>query len=335
MSDLEFEDEDYSPSPSTPTPGERRESFVAVAAEAGLRLDQVLARRLPDVSRTRLAELAKAGGVMVEGRRAEPKLRLAGFERVELELPAREEDLAYSPEPMELAILYVDAEVLVLDKPPGLVVHPAAGNWSGTLLNGLLHFDPDLTRVPRAGIVHRLDKDTSGLMVVARTEPAQTHLVRQLQARTVSREYIAIAQGHVETAVRVDAPIGRHPRQRTRMAVISEERGGKPAATRVVPAEILPAHTLIECQLETGRTHQIRVHLQSLGHSLEGDVTYGAKPWTRFPVWSQAVQAFGRQALHARRLAFVHPVSGKTLQFESPMPADFADLFRVLKEGPR
>ncbi|MDX2218538.1 MAG: RluA family pseudouridine synthase [Burkholderiales bacterium] len=331
MSDLEFEDEDYSPSESTLP---RRESFIASAAEAGLRLDQFLARRLPDVSRTRLAELAKAGLVQVGGRHAEPKLRLAGFERIEIEVPPRAEDMAFSPEPMDLAIVHADRDVLVLDKPPGLVVHPAAGNWQGTLLNGLLHFDPALASVPRAGIVHRLDKDTSGLMVVARTEAAQTHLVRQLQARTVSREYVAIAQGHIAAAVRIEAPIGRHSRQRTRMAVVSEGQGGKFAATRVQPVEDLPAHTLIECQLETGRTHQIRVHLQSIGHPLEGDTTYGAKPLNRHPAWQAAVQVFARQALHARRLAFVHPGSGKEVTFESPLPTDFVRLLDILRHDP-
>lgn len=330
MSDLEFEDEDYSPSDSTLP---RRESFTATAADAGLRLDQFLARRLPDVSRTRLAELAKAGQVAVAGRAAEPKLRLAGFERIEIEIPPREQDLAFQPEPMDLAIVHADADVLVLDKPPGLVVHPAAGNWQGTLLNGLLHYDPALARVPRAGIVHRLDKDTSGLMVVARTEAAQTHLVRQLQARSVSREYVAIAQGHIAAPLRIEAPIGRHPRVRTRMAVVPEHQGGKFAATRVRPIEGLPVHTLIECQLETGRTHQIRVHLQSIGHPLEGDVTYGAKPWKQLPDWTAAVAVFGRQALHARKLAFVHPVSGATLEFESPVPADFARLLTALRIG--
>lgn len=291
----------------------------------------MLARRLPDVSRTRLAELARAGKVLVEGRSAEPKLRLGGFERIEIEIPPRAEDLAFSPEPMELAIVHADSDVLVLDKPPGLVVHPAAGNWQGTLLNGLLHFDPALARVPRAGIVHRLDKDTSGLMVVARTEAAQTHLVRQLQARTVNREYVAIAQGHLAAPVRIEAPIGRHPRQRTRMAVVSEQQGGRFAATRVAPIELLPAHTLVECQLETGRTHQIRVHMQSIGHPLEGDATYGAKTWKQSPAWAAAVQAFARQALHARRLAFVHPGSGETMNFESPLPEDFSRLLACLR----
>lgn len=296
-----------------------------------MRLDQLLAKRLPDVSRTRLAELAKAGKVSVEGRTAEPKLRLGGFERIEIEIPPREEDQAFSPEPMDLAVVYADDEVLVLDKPPGLVVHPAAGNWRGTLLNGLLHFDAALARVPRAGIVHRLDKDTSGLMVVARTEAAQTHLVRQLQSRTVAREYVAIAQGHIDAPVRIEAPIGRHPRQRTRMAVVSENQGGRFAATHVKPVESLPAHTLIECRLETGRTHQIRVHLQSIGHPLEGDATYGAKPWRQMSGWAAAVQTFARQALHARRLAFLHPASGETLTFESPIPPDFSRLLTALR----
>ncbi len=302
-------------------------------ADAGLRLDQALARHLPDVSRTRLGELAREGCVLVDGKPTEPKRRLAGFECVEVTLPPREQDQAFLPEPVPLSIVHADAEVLVLNKPAGLVVHPAAGNWQGTLLNGLLHFDASLARVPRAGIVHRLDKDTTGLMVVARTESAQTMLVRQLQARTVRREYVAIAQGAVEAPVRIDAPIGRHPRQRTKMAVVPEDRGGKPAATRVELLESMPAHSLIECSLETGRTHQIRVHLQSIGHSLEGDTTYGAKPWTTNPTWSSAVKRFNRQALHARGLAFVHPTTGLTLAFEAPPPSDFEQLLASLRIG--
>lgn len=305
------------------------------AADAGLRLDQVLAQRLPELSRSRLAALIKAGLVTLDGRSASPSQRLIGVERVALTIPPREEDQAFAPEAMDLDIVHEDADVLVLNKPEGLVVHPAAGNWSGTLLNGLLHFDPSLARVPRAGIVHRLDKDTSGLMVVARTEAAQTDLVRQLQARTVHREYIAIAQGAVKGPVRIDAPVGRHPRQRTKMAVINEARGGKAAATQVKVLESLPAHSIIECKLETGRTHQIRVHLQSIGHPLEGDATYGAKVWTRFPVWKAAVEAFARQALHARRLAFEHPRTKRTVQFEVPVPEAMVVLQEVLREGPR
>jgi len=333
MSDLEFEDEDYSPSAAPASP--RQVALIMEAADAGLRLDQALAQRLPEVSRSRLTALIKAGQVTMDGRGVSPSQRLIGVERVAVTIPPREEDQAYTPEAMPLDIVHEDADVLVLNKPEGLVVHPAAGNWSGTLLNGLLHFDPTLARVPRAGIVHRLDKDTSGLMVVARTEAAQVDLVRQLQARSVHREYIAIAQGLVKGPVRIDVPIGRHPRQRTKMAVVNEARGGKPAATQVKVIESLPAHSVIECRLETGRTHQIRVHLQSIGHPLEGDATYGAKIWTRAPVWKAAVEAFARQALHARRLAFEHPRTRKTVQFEAPVPEAMMVLQEMLQEGPR
>jgi 23S rRNA pseudouridine1911/1915/1917 synthase len=205
----------------------------------------------------------------------------------------------------------------VIDKPAGLVVHPGSGNWSGTMLNALLHHAPGVGNLPRAGIVHRLDKDTSGLLVVAKTEPVQLALVRQLQARTVKRTYLALVRGKVAAAGTLEAPIGRHPVQRTRMAVVA---GGKPAITHYRVRRRFPAHTLLECDLETGRTHQIRVHLASIGHPLEGDPVYAGK----------ARAAFGRQALHAWKLAFVHPVSGSTVRFEAPMPADFEALLEVV-----
>jgi 23S rRNA pseudouridine1911/1915/1917 synthase len=197
-------------------------------------------------------------------------------------------------------------------------VHPGSGNWSGTMLNALLHHAPAAKHLPRAGIVHRLDKDTSGLLVVAKNEPAQTSLVRQLQARSMKRTYLALARGRVDRDGSVDAPIGRHPTQRTKMATIA---GGKPAVTHYRVKERLAAHTLLECDLETGRTHQIRVHLASIRHPLEGDAVYGGKGPQRFP----------RQALHAWKLAFVHPASEKAVKFESKLPADFRKLLAELR----
>src|SRR5690606_7272420 len=211
------------------------------------------------------------------------------------------------PEDIPLAVLFEDAHILVLDKPPGLVVHPGSGNRSGTLLNALLHHAPQLETVPRAGIVHRLDKETSGLMVVAKTLAAQTALVRQLQARDVGRHYLALVHGALAGPGSVDAPVGRHPTHRTKMAVIE---GGREARTHYVVRERLRAATLVECRLETGRTHQIRVHMASIGHPLVGDPVYG-----RRRSGDALRDAFARQALHAFRLALVHPASGEPMQW--------------------
>jgi 23S rRNA pseudouridine1911/1915/1917 synthase len=215
--------------------------------------------------------------------------------------------------------------MLVLDKPPGLVVHPGSGNRTGTLLNALLHHDPALASLPRAGIVHRLDKDTSGLMVVARTIEAHTGLVRELAAREITREYLAVAHGDIVRAMVVDAPIGRHPTQRTTMAVVER---GKPARTHVSIVERFGAATLVRCKLETGRTHQFRVHLAAIGHPLVGDPAYGAR---RARSASARVPAFGRQALHAALLSLAHPTTRRTLRFEATPPADFAALVAALR----
>jgi len=237
--------------------------------------------------------------------------------------------LADAGEAIALDVVYEDATVLVVDKPAGLVVHPGAGNPRGTLLNALLHHAPTLASLPRAGIVHRLDKDTSGLMVVAKTATAQTDLVRQLQSRSVSRQYLALACGDLARGATVDAPIGRHPTARTRMAVVVR---GKPARTHV---EVLERHgivTLISCRLETGRTHQIRVHLASIGHPLVGDPVYGGGRSAKLP---PLLAAFPRQALHAQRLALVHPVTGKAVAWTSPLPPDFASLLAAIDAAGR
>jgi 23S rRNA pseudouridine1911/1915/1917 synthase len=226
---------------------------------------------------------------------------------------------APEPEAIPLRVVHEDAHVLVIDKPPGLVVHPGSGNRRGTLQNALLAHAPELAPVPRSGIVHRLDKDTSGLLVVARTLEAHADLVRQLKARTVRREYLALVHGTLARDGVVDAPIGRHPTARTRMAVVA---GGKPAFTRYAVRERLPGLTLLACRLETGRTHQIRVHLASIGHPIVGDRVYGGR---------RAATLFHRQALHAWRLAFVHPGSGLEVAFESPLPEDMAGLLARLR----
>jgi 23S rRNA pseudouridine1911/1915/1917 synthase len=290
---------------------------------AGLRLDRALARLLPEESRSRLARLIDEGHVRLDGRAAEASTKVRSGEAVEVALAPRPADASNLPEAIALAVVHEDADLLVIDKPAGLVVHPGSGNWSGTMLNALLHHSPEAANLPRAGIVHRLDKDTSGLLVVAKNEAAQTSLVRQLQARSVKRTYLALARGKVAAAGTVDAPIGRHPVHRTRMAVVP---GGKPAVTHYRVRKRFAAHTLLECDLETGRTHQIRVHLASIGHPLEGDPVYAGK----------VRGVFRRQALHAWKLAFEHPRTGKAVRFESPVPADFESLLEVVdsESGP-
>ncbi|HEY9100839.1 23S rRNA pseudouridine(1911/1915/1917) synthase RluD [Chitinimonas sp.] len=296
---------------------------------AGGRLDAVLAKLLPDYSRSRLARWIDDGAVLLEGKTATPKTKLWGGEAVTVEVAPDPQESAFQPEPVEFPVVYEDESIVVIDKPAGLVVHPAAGNWSGTLLNGLLHRYPALAGVPRAGIVHRLDKDTSGLMVVARTLKAQTELVRQLQARSVKRHYLAIAQGVLAGDGTVDAPIGRDPRNRLKMAVVP---GGKPAITHYSVLERFARHTLVECRLETGRTHQIRVHMDHLGHALAADPVYRGKQYAISAALAEALTRFNRQALHAARLALVHPESGQTMEWTSPLPADMATLLQQLRE---
>jgi len=299
-------------------------ALAAPADSGGLRLDHVLAGLLPQHSRNRLQGWIREGRVKVDGKPvSEPKHKLWGGEAINVEAALEEQVSALLPEAIPLQVIFEDETLIVIDKPAGLVVHPAAGNWSGTLLNALLYHAPQLSSVPRAGIVHRLDKDTSGLLVVAKTLEAQTDLVRQLQARTVKREYQALARGQVERGGTVDAPIGRHPIQRTKMAVVM---GGKPARTHYRIVERFSTCTLIECSLETGRTHQIRVHLDHIGHPLVGDPVYGRSA-NRVP----RGPAFDRQFLHARKLGLVHPASGKSMQWKSPLPDDMADLLDQLR----
>ena len=295
------------------------------AACAGLRLDQALARVFPQYSRSRLQAWLKEGVLLVEGVPAEGKRAVAGGEAVMLTLPAVTRDASPSAQAMPLKIVHEDAEILVIDKPAGLVVHPGAGNPDCTLLNALLAHSPSLAGIPRAGIVHRLDKDTSGLLVVAKTLVAQTSLVRQLQARTMGRTYTALAWGSVRAPKGViDAPIGRDARSRTRMAVTDR---GKPARTAYEVVERLHSATLLSCKLESGRTHQIRVHLQSIGHPLVGDPVYrrGAK--------SRPLEGFDRQALHAARIELEHPRTGRARHWESPLPADFRALLKRFRDA--
>ncbi len=290
---------------------------------AGLRFDQALARMFPEHSRSRLAAWVRQGQVKLDHAAVDAKRKVWGGERVSLALPVEARDGAAAAEAMAFEIVHEDAALLVLNKPAGLVVHPGSGNWQGTMLNGLLHHHPPLAAIPRAGIVHRLDKDTSGLLVVAKTLPAQTDLVRQLQARTVARQYLALVHGELARDGLVDAPIGRHQTQRTRMAVTEH---GRAARTHFRVLERFARATLLECSLDTGRTHQIRVHLQSIGHPLVGDPVYragrGAAPGP--------LASFKRQALHAYRLGLVHPASGTAMQWEAPLPADLRGLLQDL-----
>lgn len=298
---------------------------------AGKRLDQVLAALFPDYSRSRLKQWVTEGGVSVDGRQLRPKDKLLGGESIALEATL-EADTTFEPEPIELDIVYEDGAILVLNKPPGLVVHPAAGNWQGTLLNALLHHFPPIAKVPRAGIVHRLDKSTTGLLVVAKTIEAQTALVEQLQARSFTREYDAVVNGVLTGGGTVDAPIGRHPVDRKRMAVV---QSGKPAVTHYRLAERFRAHTHIKVQLETGRTHQIRVHMAHQRYPLVGDPVYGGRlriPPASGEALQQMLRHFGRQALHASRLGLHHPVSGEYMEWTVPLPEDMQRLLKVLRE---
>ncbi len=288
---------------------------------AGQRLDQALAALQPQHSRSRLQAWIKAGRVSVDGDvTLDTRLKVHGGEELEIDPEEDPRVSADEGEDIPLAVIHEDDSLLIIDKPVGLVVHPAAGNWSGTLLNALLFRWPQLAGIPRAGIVHRLDKDTSGLLVVTKTLEAQTDLVRQLQARTVKRHYFALVRGQVARGGTVDAPIGRHPTQRVKMAVTD---AGKHARTHYQVIESFADCTLVECSLETGRTHQIRVHMMSLGHPLVGDSVYGGN--------RPGGPAFARQALHARRLGLIHPETGEAVEWESPLPADFSELLERVR----
>ncbi len=292
----------------------------------GLRLDKVLATLFADYSRSRLQAWIVEGRVWLDGSGPSPKQKVRGGEELKIEIGElpEVESAAAMAENIPLAIVYEDDAIVVVDKPAGLVVHPGSGNWRGTLLNALLHHFPQLAGVPRAGIVHRLDKDTSGLLVVAKTLVAQTDLIRQLQAKTVCRQYLALVYGQVSADGRIDAPIGRHPTQRTKMAVVE---GGREAATRFTVRERFSDCTLVQCQLETGRTHQIRVHMAHKGYPLVGDPVYGRRKHL-----SHLLDSFPRQALHAWRLGLIHPSTRLPMHWESALPADFSLLLSKLRE---
>jgi 23S rRNA pseudouridine1911/1915/1917 synthase len=309
----------------------RHEATVPLGA-AGRRFDQALAEMFPDYSRSRLSGWVKSGAVTLDGVVAPPRQLLRGGELVRLQVELAAE-VTSAPEDITLAIVHEDEHLLVLDKPAGLVVHPGAGNPAGTLLNALLHHDPKLAELPRAGIVHRLDKDTSGLMVVAKTLPTYTALVDLLSRHEVERQYEAVVLGTMVAGGTVDEPIGRSMGDRLRQAVRDEE-DGKRAVTHYRLRERFRAHSLLQCQLETGRTHQIRVHMAHINHPLLGDPLYGGGlklPKGATPELIAVMRGFRRQALHAERLAFEHPVSGEPLQFQTARPADLENLIAALR----
>lgn len=303
--------------------------FVIPKDYALQRLDQAVAALLPQYSRARLQQWIKEGGLTLDGKSVKPRDKVFGGETVIVSVEQASE--ADAAEDIPLDVVFEDEHILVINKAPGLVVHPGAGNPSGTLLNALLAHAPEVTHIPRAGIVHRLDKDTSGLMVVAKTLEAQNGLVRDLQAREVSRIYEAIVYGVVSPAEGViEGAIGRHPIHRKKMAIRPD---GKEARTHYRVLESFDEHTLVECRLETGRTHQIRVHMQSLGYPLVGDPTYGGhyrRPRTGDAWLEQTLKAFNRQALHAKKLALTHPVTGKKLNWQADPPEDFLELLDFL-----
>ena len=300
-------------------------------AMAGLRLDQALARMFPDYSRSRLKAWLIDGAVLVNGEKRRPKDRVDGGEAVELSAVA-EVAVRSEPEPMLLDIVFEDEALLVINKAAGLVVHPGAGNPKGTLMNGLLHHAPSLEELPRAGIIHRLDKDTTGLMLVGKTLLAHTALVRALAERKVSRRYLAVCNGVLTGGGSIKEPIGRHPVERTKMSIRDD---GRPAATHFTVRERFRAHTLVDIKLETGRTHQIRVHFAHRRHALAGDATYGGRlalPAGATVGLIEALRGFKRQALHAARLSLAHPTSGAELDFEAAMPEDLVALISVLRD---
>jgi 23S rRNA pseudouridine1911/1915/1917 synthase len=301
------------------------------ADAAGERFDAVLAVLLPQYSRARLQRWISAGAVLLAGREVRPRHRLSGGESVRVQAEFTPDE-SVGPESIALTIVFEDEALLVLDKPAGLVVHPGAGNRAHTLQNALLAHDPALSLVPRAGLIHRLDKDTSGLLVVARTPETHTALVAQLQRREIQRGYLALVLGRPTGGATIDEPIGRHRSVRTRMAV---RRDGREAVTHYRIEERFRAHTLLRVQLQTGRTHPIRVHLAHVGYPIVGDGLYGGRRRQVAGAGEElraALQRFRRQALHAQRLAFDHPISGRHRTFEAPLPEDFRSLVAVLRE---
>ena len=298
---------------------------------AGERLDSALSEMLPDFSRSKITLWIKSGDVLINNKSFKPKDKVIGSEVVYLNL-AKKLTNNWTGENIPLNVVFEDEDIIVINKQFGLVTHPGAGNWSGTLANALLYYDPALSTLDRAGIVHRLDKNTSGLMVVARNEKSQKYLVEQLQNHSVDREYSAIVYGHMIAGGSVDEPIGRDPKDRVKQAVTTN---GKDAITHYRAIDRFKSHTHVKAILETGRTHQIRVHLSHVGHSLIGDPMYGGR--VRFPKKAseelkEALLNFKRQALHSKKLTLTHPISGELMSWKAPLPDDMVGLLDALKK---
>ena len=314
-------------------PEQEHKQFQVPMDAYGQRLDQVVAELLPEFSRSRLQQWIKQGKILVNGESQKPKSKVSGGELLQITIE-QEQQGEWQAEQIPLDIIYEDDSILVINKPVGLVVHPAAGNYTGTLLNALLYHCPELIHVPRAGIVHRLDKDTSGLLVVAKTLQAQTHLVKQLQARAFEREYEAIVMGEMTGGGTIDEPIGRHPVQRVKMAVMKNPQAGKEAITHYRIKERYRNYTCVQVRLETGRTHQIRVHMAHIHYPLVGDPVYAGRlklPPDCSDELKTFLLNFKRQALHARKLGLEHPQSGSWLEWVVEPPADMLTLKALLK----
>lgn len=314
---------------SEPNP-DPAELYQIDQALSGLRLDQGLKQLIPDHSRSQLQQWIRDGRVTVDNQLVSPRHRLFGGETVAVRRPAAVTEQPPAAEPLSIDFVEVDDQILVINKPAGLVVHPGAGVRNGTLLNGLLHHFPELAAIPRAGIVHRLDKETTGLMVVARTLAAHKSLTDQLAARSVQREYLALVHGWIIAGGMVDQPVGRHPVDRKRMAVVAR---GRPARSHYRVERHWPHHTLLRVSLESGRTHQIRVHMQHIRHPLVGDPVYGSRPLPPAgcdEALRTTLSNFSRQALHATRLSLIHPTTGAEMSWQRPVPEDFADLLEQL-----
>jgi len=301
---------------------------------AGMRLDQVLAELFTDYSRSKLQSWVKSGRVQVNGLTLKPKDKLEGGETIALDAEA-EIVITAEPEPIPLEIIFEDDSILIVNKPAGLVVHPAVGNWNGTLLNALLNHDANLETLPRAGIVHRIDKETSGLLMIAKTLQAHNSLTQQLQDRDITREYLAITRGRMTAGGTVDEPIGRHPTDRKRYAV---RENGKHAVTHYRVGQRFTRHTLVQVKLETGRTHQIRVHMAHIRFPLLGDQVYGGRfqmPPDCSEQLEKELRSFKRQALHAAKLGLQHPVTDEYLEWEQPLPEDMIRLLDALADNER